>query len=66
MRTTLMRIAELAAAHVATLLFANEEETRPVSWRPAGSPGDIVYGRTIISHSLTFPIYSNFYSQKGH
>lgn len=48
MRTTLMPIAELAAAHAATLPFANEEETRPVSWRPAGSPGDIVYGRTVI------------------
>lgn len=66
MQTTLIPIAELAAAHAATLPFANEEETRPVSWRPAGSPGDIVYGHTIISHSLTFTIYSNFYTEKGH
>lgn len=62
MRTTLMPIAELAAAHAATLPFVKEEETRPVSWRPAGLPGDIVYGHPI----MTFPIYSNLYTEKGH
>lgn len=57
MQTTLIPIAELAAAHAATLPFANEEETRPVSWRPAGSPGDSLWSYNHITFSDIYNLF---------
>lgn len=65
MLTSLTPTAELAAVHVATRLFANEEEIRPVSWRPAGSPGEIFYSCTIIFCNMTHEVYSYLFTDKS-
>lgn len=64
MLTSLTPTAELAAAHAATRPFANEEEIRPVSWRPAGSRGEIFYSCTIIFWNMTHEVYSYFFTGK--